>query len=73
MPGHGFVLKDSFFSDHCQSDEFDPKANDPNFGFKDPNGVLSHVIRKPGLSIDDSPEEDDVGDKLSEEPEGVQS
>lgn len=73
VPGQGFILKDSFFSDHCESDDYDPNENDPNFGFKDPTAVTPHVYKKPALSIDDSPEEDDVGVKLSSEPEEMRS
>ena len=67
VPGQGFILKDSFFSDHCESDNYDPKEFDPNFGFKDPTAVTPYVAKKQGLSIDDSPEEDDVGVKLTSE------
>jgi hypothetical protein len=70
VAGEGFILKDSFFSDHYEDAGFENADYDPNFGFRDPGAVKPHVFRKPGLSIDDSPEEDDVGEVVSSEPDG---
>ena len=59
----GFLVKDSFFSDHQEELDYDPQNGNPNKGFLDGNGILAHVYKKQNLSIDNSPENSSVHDE----------
>ena len=53
----GHIVKDSFFSDHCEEAEENPEVlgPDPNLGFGVKEEILAHVYKRDNISIDHSP------------------
>lgn len=62
-PGlRGFIVKDSFFSDHQESEEEKQKP-DPNHGFEVKEEILAHVYKRDiNSEIDLGPDSDSVHD-----------
>lgn len=51
----GHKVEDSFFSDHCDSSNYQEELLDPNLGLKNKVEIPTTVKRGKNLSIDDSP------------------